>query len=89
MDINALIVAAKEIERKSKLQEHRAKTYLKLVAAHKLAENGSEEQARLRGEISSMGGSVIDFSGAIEDLRRALRKRVKKKGITITRPPCI
>lgn len=78
MDIDALIAAAKEIDRKAGLQEERTKRFGELAARARQVEQNGSEHKRIQHESRELSRSVVDFGGAIADLRAALRKRPKK-----------
>lgn len=69
----ALIKAAREIDRKAELQEQRMNQLCNLSARLRKAEYGTLEYKRIQGEHQMlMSINVIDF-GAVADLRAALR----------------
>lgn len=78
MDVDALIAAAREIDRKAELQEQRAKRYQELAAMARKAEPDSQELRRIQQESRELGRTVVDFGDAIDALRRALRAKPKK-----------
>lgn len=78
MDVDALIAAAREIDRKAELQEQRAKRYGELAAMAHKAEPGSRELMQIQAESREIGRTVVDFGDAIEALRRALRAKPKR-----------
>jgi hypothetical protein len=78
MDIDALIAAAREIDRKAELQEQRAGRFVELAAMARKAEPGSRELMHIQAESRELGRTVVDFGDPIEALRRALRAKPKK-----------
>lgn len=78
MDVDALIAAAREIDRKAELQEQRARRYQELAAMARKAEPGSQELRRIQQESRELGRTVVDFGDPINALRRALRAKPKK-----------
>lgn len=78
MDVDALIAAAREIDRKAELQEQRAKRYGELAAMARKAEPGSRELMQIKAESRELGRTVVDFGDPINALRRALRAKPKK-----------
>ena len=79
MDIDALIAAAKEIDRKAKLQEQRSKRFMELAALARKVEPNGPEHRRILHESRELSHTVVDFGGAISNLIVALHKRPKKK----------
>lgn len=76
MNIDKLITAAKEIDRLSILQEEKSRKLMEIARMVKEAyENGDDSKVRrLQAESRNIHG-VIDFGGAINDLRKALRAK--------------
>ena len=86
MDIDALIAAAREIDRKAELQEQRSKRYGELAALARKAEPDSQELRKIQSESRELGRTVVDFGNAIADLRAALRRRPKKAALRRQEP---
>ncbi|MBZ4187188.1 hypothetical protein K7B09_12740 [Thermomonas sp. RSS23] len=78
MDVDAVIAAAKEIDRKASLQEARAMRFGELAALARKAAPGSDELRRIQSESRELSRTVIDFGGAVDALRLALRKKPRK-----------
>ena len=70
MDIDALVAAAKEIDRNAALQESRSKRYAELAVLARKADG--DELRRIQDESRELGCTVVDFGGAINALRSAL-----------------
>jgi len=78
MDIDALIAAAKEIDRKAGLKEERSIRYQELAEMARKVVTGSREHEQIKREARHLSTTVIDYGDALNDLRRALRKKPKK-----------
>lgn len=80
MNLDKLIEAAKEIDRLAKLQEERSKKLQQLASkARKYSDEGRIFELRaVQSEAKMLSITVVDFSNAINDLRRALKARPKK-----------
>lgn len=76
MDIDALVAAAKEIDRKAALQESRSKRFAELTVAARKADG--LELRRIQDESRELGRTVVDFGDAINALRSALKSRLRK-----------
>ena len=81
MDIDALIAAAKEIERKAELQEYRAKRLAELAALAKKVEPNCQEHRHIQQEARDLSCTVVDYGDAIDALREALRRRPRKGSV--------
>jgi len=79
MDLDALIAAAKEIDRKSVLLEAKTRRFAELASMARKVADGSPEHNRIKAESRQNSMTVIDFGDCINDLRRALKARPKKK----------
>lgn len=79
MNLDALIVAAREIDRKAQLQEARAKRYLELAAQARRTTPGSVEHKKIVYESRELSRSVVDFGDAINALQAALRAKLPKR----------
>lgn len=77
MDIDALIEAAKEIDRKAHLQELRSKRFAELAAMARTVEPNSAEHRRIVAESREIGRTVVDFGDAVAALRAALRMKTR------------
>jgi len=82
MDIDALVAAAKEIDRLSALQEARTKRYVELAAMARKVEAGGQEHRQIVAESRELGRTVVDFGDAVFALRTALRRRARKPANT-------
>ena len=78
MDIDGLVAAAKEIDRKAELQEARTKRMLWLSREARSVVVGSIEHRRIIDEHRTMCTTVVDFGDAIADLREALHRKPKR-----------
>ncbi len=78
MDVEALIAAAREIDRKAELQEQRAKRFGELAAMARKVKAGSAEHQRVLDEARDLGSTVVDFGDVIDALRAALRQKPRK-----------
>ena len=76
MDIDALVAAAKEIDRKAALQESRSKRFVELAVLARKADG--LELRRIQDESRELGCTVVDFGDAIDALRHALNSRPRK-----------
>ena len=74
MNIDKLIIAAKEIDRLAKAQEERTKHLQNLAYKARHVEPNSEEHRRIKSQINT-SPVVTDFGNAISDLRKALKAR--------------
>jgi len=72
MNIEKLIAAAKRIDELAKIQEDRSKTFQQLAMEARSGLDRKEINSR-KAALDSV--RVVDFGGAIDDLRRALRAR--------------
>lgn len=77
MNIEKLIAAAQEIDRKSLLQEQRSKQLQQIALLVRKASDADDknEVRRLQDEYRNMSITVVDFGGCINELRRALKAR--------------
>jgi hypothetical protein len=73
MDMDALVVAAKEIDRKAALQESRSKRFAELAVLARKADG--DELRRIQNESRELGHTVVDFGDAINALRSALHSK--------------
>ena len=76
MDVDALIAAAREIDRKAELQEQRTRRWCELAAMARKADQ--DDLLRVQAESRELARTVVDFGDPIEALRRALRAKPKK-----------
>ena len=81
MDIDALIAAAKEIDRRAELQEYRARRLAELATLAKKVEPNGSEHRRIQQEACDLSREVVDFGDAIDALRAALRRRPRKASV--------
>lgn len=72
MNIEKLIVAAREIDALAQKQEERGKAWLQL--AHDARQSGAN-RADITQRRQALSGTVVEFGTAIEDLRAALRAK--------------
>ena len=77
MDIEALIAAAKEIDRKAALSEERSKRFTELASMARKVEPHGVEHRRIIAESRQLSCTVVDFGDAISELRRALKSKPK------------
>jgi len=77
MNIDKLVDAAKEIDVLSLKQEQKSKRMQELARlCREASEKGDELEIRkLQAESRSLNVSVVDFGGAINKLRKALKAR--------------
>ena len=77
MNIEKLVAAAKEIDRLAVKQEERTRDLQRIASlvqkAH--ASGDKDEVRRLQKESTSIHIHVIDFGGAVSDLRKALKSK--------------
>jgi hypothetical protein len=78
MDVEALIEAAKEIDRKAELAEARSRRFQELARLARAVEPDGPEHRRIQAESRELSRTVVDFGDAIADLRAALRRRPRK-----------
>ncbi len=76
MDVDALIAAAREIDRKAELQEQRTRRWCELAAMARKAD--PDELRRIQAESRELARTVVEFGDPINALRRALRAKPKK-----------
>lgn len=76
MNIDALVAAAKEIDRKAALQESRSKRLAELAVLARKADG--LELRRIQDESRELGRTVVDCGDAIDALRSALNSRPRK-----------
>lgn len=79
MNIDRLVVAAKEIDRLASYQEHKTHRLMQLAREARNVVAHSREHQKLMQEKDALMDTVVNFSDAIEDLRRALNARPSKK----------
>ena len=72
MNIDKLIAAAKRIDELAKIQEERSKAFQQLAMD---ARDGLDRKEINSRKLALDSVRVVDFGGAIYDLRRALRAR--------------
>lgn len=75
MDVDALIDAAREIDRKAELQEDRARKLRELAAEARKVVSGSPEHRAIQARARMMTTQVVDFGDSINALRRALHAK--------------
>ena len=86
MDIDALIEAAKEIDRKAALSEARTKRWGELAMLARKVEPGSLEHRKIQNESRELSRTVVDIGDAISALRLALRRKPRKPSNTQVQP---
>jgi hypothetical protein len=79
MDIDALVAAAKEIDRIAALQESRSKRYAELAVLARKSDG--DELRRIQDESRELGCTVVDFGGAINALPSALHGKQSSDGL--------
>lgn len=79
MNIERLIEAAKEIDRKAALQEERSARGRELARMARHVEPDGPEHRRIKAEARELGRTVVDFGDPINALRAALRAKPSKK----------
>ena len=72
MNIDKLIEAAKRIDELAKIQEERSKAFQQLA---KEAREGLDRKEINRRKAALDSSKVVDFSGAVNNLRKALNAR--------------
>jgi hypothetical protein len=73
IDIDKLIEAAFEIDRKVKLQEDRLRQLQDLARQARTVAQDSPEHRRIKAQASQIQITVVDFGDAINQLRIALK----------------
>lgn len=74
IDMQALIAAAQEIDRKAELSDQRARRFGELAQAARSVTTGGPEHRAIIEESRQLSTTVVDFGDAINALRAALRK---------------
>ena len=69
--LDGLITAAVAVDECAKIQEDRTKAWQELAIAAKEGTSSREEIQTRRDQLSNV---VVDFSGPVHDLRKALRR---------------
>jgi hypothetical protein len=75
MNIEKLVAAAKKIDELAARQDSKTKRYAELASAARKVIPHSPEHMTLQDEAKGMATTVIDFGGAINELRRALKAK--------------
>ncbi len=82
MDIDALVEAAKEIDRKAALSEARSRRFGELATLARKAGPNSPELRQIQAESRELSRTVVDFGDAVSALREALHRKPRKPSNT-------